>query len=54
MSIIITDLKHLIWLTARGNLYTIIVAKVNIGWDFSRDRGGDYEQLLEEVQRLCP
>lgn len=46
-------IREPIWHAARGNLYTIIVAKVNINWDFTRDREGDYVRLLVEVKRLC-
>lgn len=46
-------IREQIWQTSHGNLYTIIVAKVNINWDFTRDRDGDYEKLLIEVKRLC-
>lgn len=45
-------MKYKIWQASRGNLYTIIVAKVNINWDFTRDREGDYERLLVEVKRI--
>lgn len=52
MSIIISDIKQKIWHAAKCNLYLIIISKVNIHWDFSNDRDGDYEKLLAEVERM--
>lgn len=41
-----SDLKQQIWQAAKGNLYTIIIAKARIRFD------GDYEKLLAEVERM--
>lgn len=52
-SLTLQDIKRLAWEAAGKNLYTINVAKVNIGWDHSREETPYMaNKLLQEVKRL--